>query len=198
MSGDCRHPERSIRPRSLDSRPFRGRLRLQAGQEGSLPSPSPHRAGRARIRASGCSHGGFADPVRLSGTVALTRKASAVSRRASLLRFRPCDASLPSAGSRWTRFPGLDGTVKALRLPAPLPLGLLIRRPAPCAPAWFVVSLSRSRGRCGPAPGPINLGVSQFFDPVGFWLHCSGRRVRQRPGESVGGAFSGNGQEREP
>ncbi len=51
--------------------------------------------------------------------------------------------------STWTRFPGLDGTVKALRLPAPLPLGLLIRRSVPCAPARFVVSLSRSGAGAG-------------------------------------------------
>ncbi len=57
--------------------------------------------------------------------------------------------------STWTRFPGLDGTVKALRLPAPLPLGLLIRRSVPCAPARFVVSLSRS----GAGAGLLRAGV---------------------------------------
>ena len=52
-----------------------------------------------------------------------------------------CDALLSSAGSRWPRFPSVNGTMGALRPPTPRPLGLLVRRPVPCGPAQFVVSL---------------------------------------------------------
>ncbi len=53
-------------------------------------------------------------------------------------------------GSRQPRFPAPNGTIKVLRLPAPLPLGLWFRRPR--APASFVLSLSRSRHEAGPGP----------------------------------------------
>ena len=99
-------------------------------------------SGRAHIRASGSSHGSFAIPDRLSGFVAVTRVRSSVSSRVSLSRLCPCDASLSSSGSRRPRFPTFTGTIKALRLPIPHPLGLLFRRPVPCEPAGV-----RSSGR---------------------------------------------------
>ena len=37
-----------------------------------------------------------------------------------------CNAPLPSTGSRWPRFPAFDGTMRALRLPAPHALRLIV------------------------------------------------------------------------
>src|SRR3954471_700244 len=45
-----------------------------------------------------------------------------VPSRVSRQRFSAPDASLPSDGSRWARFPAVAGTMKALRLPTPHPV----------------------------------------------------------------------------
>ena len=108
-----------------------------------MPSLSPHRAGRAGITASGSSRVGFAQgrfapdpqaprttvalaPVWLSAAVALTRVVELrVSSRVSRQRLRSRGAPLPSAGSRWPRFPVFGSTMKALRLPTLHPSGLL-------------------------------------------------------------------------
>ena len=56
----------------------------------------------------------------------MTRCQSSMSSRVSLPRFRTHGAPLSSSGFRWPRFPAFNGTISALRLPAPLPLGLLV------------------------------------------------------------------------
>ena len=58
----------------------------------------------------------------------------------------PCDASLPSPGSRWPRFPVFRSTMKALRLPIPLPLGLLF------AVRYRVCLLVRGVAKALPSP----------------------------------------------
>ena len=63
------------------------------------------------------------------------------------------DAPLPSSGSRWSRFPAFSGTIKALRLPASHPFGLLIRQPVPPLVCLFVFRL-RAPDDCRPVIGP--------------------------------------------
>ena len=76
-----------------------------------------------------------------------------VSSGVALQRVCPSDASLPSDGSRRPRFPAVTSTMKALRLPAPHPFGLLIRQPVP-------------RRACSFAPGPPQAGAGP--DPWGW------------------------------
>ena len=65
-------------------------------------------------------------PVWLSAAVALTQVMELrVSSRVSRQRFRSRGAPLPSAGSRWPRFPVFVSSMKALRLPTLRPSGLL-------------------------------------------------------------------------
>ena len=65
-------------------------------------------------------------PVWLSAAVTLTRVVELrVSSRVSRQRLRSRGAPLPSAGSRWPRFPVFGSTMKALRLPTLHPSGLL-------------------------------------------------------------------------
>ena len=65
-------------------------------------------------------------PVWLSAAVALTQVMELrVSSRVSRQRLRSRGAPLPSAGSRWPRFPVFNSTMKALRLPTLRPSGLL-------------------------------------------------------------------------
>ena len=111
----------------------RGRCRASPPTEPdvrALPHPVP--------RVSGSLRDVFApDPqtprttvaqasVWLSAAVALTRVMELrVSSRVSRQRVRSRGAPLPSAGSRWPRFPVFVSTMKALRLPTLHPSGLL-------------------------------------------------------------------------
>jgi hypothetical protein len=94
--------------------------------------------------------------------------------------FSTRDAPLPSAGSRWARFPGVSGTMKALRLPAPHAPTLMVfaprlhadlllraRRSAPARleqphrpgqighPAILLRRVASSRGRIRGLPGSL-------------------------------------------
>ena len=66
-----------------------------------------------------------------------------------------CDARLPSDGSRRPRFPAVLSTMQALRLPAPLPFGLLIRQPVPRLACLFA-----------PDPPQAGAGPDPLFPPV--------------------------------
>ena len=90
-------------------------------------------------------------PVWLSAAVALTRVMELrVSSRVSRQRLRSRGAPLPSAGSRWPRFPVFGSTMKALRLPTLHPSGLLFSPfRTKCARSICVVAcaLPMPRGR---------------------------------------------------
>ena len=66
-----------------------------------------------------------------------------VSSRVSRQRLRSRGAPLPSAGSRWPRFPGFDSTMKALRLPTLHPSDLLFS-PVSAMCACFVCVVARA------------------------------------------------------
>ena len=58
-------------------------------------------------------------------------------------RFSSRGAPLPSVGSRWVRFPDVNGTMKALRLPAhAFPVAYLFRFRGPRDPPLFVLALA--------------------------------------------------------
>jgi hypothetical protein len=79
---------------------------------------------------------------------------SRVPSRVSGQRFSPRGASLPSVGSRRTRFPVFIGTTKALRLPARAnPAPLWFRLQAPHAPPVFVYRRSAPDGPGGSSSG---------------------------------------------
>ena len=88
-----------------------------------------------------------------------------VSSSVSQQWFCPDDASLPSDGSRWTRFPAVISSIKALRLPASLAHRLI------CSPSGSVIAChdlcppKRSREKSRPSPGP---GVAQSGPPAGL------------------------------
>ena len=118
-----------------------------------VAEPPPRRAKRAYINALGSSLGRFAQGTCASHDAVLDPPVERVPEQAdpgglSLVRaihccfvdvfvelrissnvshqwVYPSDASLPSCGSRRTRFPDLIGTIKALRLPAPHVLRLI-------------------------------------------------------------------------
>ena len=92
----CRHENPAVTNTAAHGRKVRCGDRVG----GIVAEPSPHRAGRARIRASGSSHGRFAMPVWLSGLVALTRLRGSVSSRVSLPRFCHAVRRFPPAGPK--------------------------------------------------------------------------------------------------
>ena len=116
-------------------------------------------------------------PARLSIVVSWTGSWGAVSPPVFPANGSPCrDASLPSAGSRRARFPGVRSTTKALRPPASLPCSLIgfarryratsclrARRSAPARPEapggpgpWSPAVLPvPSRGRMRDLPGSL-------------------------------------------
>ena len=128
-------------------------FRSRVGEVVTEPLPPQNRA--CASNALGSSHGRFALALRF-GYPWLFRVRGV--RNSS---FRPvslpwpcsCDAPLPSVGSRRSRFPALISTMRALRLPALLPFGLLIHQPVP-------------RFACCFAPGPPQAGAGP--DPL-FW-----------------------------
>ena len=90
----------------------------------------------------------------LSAAVALTRVMELrVSSRVSRQRVRSRGAPLPSAGSRWPRFPVFVSTMKALRLPTLHPSGLLFSPVSTMCAPQFVSSLARSRCPAGRSSG---------------------------------------------
>jgi len=96
------------------------RSRTRPGRWGCY-HPHPPQIRTCRITASGSSRGSFAPnaPGRLSIAVSWTGCGAQCPLPVSRQWFSTRDASLPSAGSRWARFPGVGSTTKALRLPAP-------------------------------------------------------------------------------
>ena len=64
-----------------------------------------------------------------------------------------CDASLSSDGSRWPRFPAVSGTMKALRLPVPHALRLMVSPAGSTGSCFFSCPLTRSRRCAGQSPG---------------------------------------------
>jgi hypothetical protein len=70
---------------------------------------------------------------------------SSVPSRVARQWFSTRDASLPSAGSRWARFPGVGSTMKALRLPAPHTPTLMVFASGLHADLLVRVSPKRSR-----------------------------------------------------
>ena len=65
--------------------------------------------------------------------------------------FCPCGHRLPSDGSRRSRFPAVSSTMRSLRLPALLPLGLLIHQPVPRCACLFAPSPPQA----GAGPDPL-------------------------------------------
>ena len=136
------------------------------GRRGRCRAPPPHRPERARLthsvpRLAGSLKGAAplirrssVSPARLSAVVTCTR-----SRNSSFPPALPSSGSVhptppfPRTGPGGPRFPAVTSTMKALRLPAPHPFGLLIRQPVP-------------RRACSFAPGPPQAGAGP--DPWGW------------------------------
>ena len=78
-----------------------------------------------------------------------------VSSSVSLQWFCPCDAPLPSDGSRRSRFPAVTSTMRTLRLPALHPCGLLLHQPVPRCACLFA-----------PDPPQAGAGPDPLFQPV--------------------------------
>ena len=84
--------------------------------------------------------------------------------------FCTCDAPLPFGGSRWPQFPAFSGTIRALRLPAPLVLRLI---GSPAGSVWLPAhSCPPSRSRCpaGTTPGR-DLDCSRWPSPSSDLAH---------------------------
>jgi hypothetical protein len=84
---------------------------------------------------------------------------SIVPSRVSRHWFSPRDASLPSFGSRRTRFPAVVGTMKALRLP--IRASAVTYGFAPAVHGFLLLRVRRSapeRPEVPPRPGPCGAG----------------------------------------
>ena len=120
---------------------------------GGVTAPLPPQTRACASNALGSSHDRFALPLRsrLSMVVPCTgfSELKFPSRFPSMAC--SCDARLPSDGSRWPRFPAVLSTMQALRLPALLPFGLLIRQPVP----RFACCFAPSPPQAGAGPDPL-------------------------------------------
>ena len=106
--------------------------------------------------ALGSSHGSFAllRRSRLSMAVPCTGHRNSSFRPVSQPWLCPCDAGLPSDGSRRPRFPAVCGTMPALRPPARPPFGLFLRQPVPRFACCFA-----------PSPPQAGAGPDLWFPP---------------------------------
>src|SRR5215207_594426 len=102
-----------------------------------------------------------------------------VPSRVSRQRFSAPDASLPSDGSRWARFPAVAGTMKALRLPTPHP-----------GRFWFATGFRAAlRGSCSPKRSRADGGAARAWavwsagGPVPAGVRVDGVGSHRFPGD---------------
>ena len=93
-----------------------------------------------------------------------------------------CDASLSSDGSRWPRFSAVSGTMKALRLPAPHALRLMVS-PAGSMGSRIFVSARALPATCRPVAGPGSLLVTLAvpFQRFSSWARTGPHRFPGDP-----------------
>ena len=141
------------------------RLRGRVGGVVAEPHPSQNRAcGHCRTRL-------LAWQVRTASVAIRARCVDTIPKLGVFSCFPPPalprDAPLPSGGSRRPRFPAFSGTISALRLPVPHPLGLLVRRPVPHASCLVRVrsrapGIVQARRRAGVLIGQAGLPPSSL------------------------------------